>query len=192
MSNNIRHYREERGLSIRALADKLGVHFTTIGKMERSERSVSLDWLVKIAEILEVQPGDLIASTSPSTPAVNMVPLLGRIPAGGWREAAEAPLGFVPAPSSKADLFALAFDKETKGQVFGDGGYVVVDSTDKALREGLAYAVRYETGDTIIMRFLVDPARLEPSDDSRDAAPVLLGAEPITVIGRATWEVRPI
>ena len=35
MSNNIRHYREERGLSIRALADKLGVHFTTIGKMER-------------------------------------------------------------------------------------------------------------------------------------------------------------
>jgi DNA-binding XRE family transcriptional regulator len=42
--------RAERGLSRKELADALGVHYQTIGYIERGEYSPSLDLALKIAE----------------------------------------------------------------------------------------------------------------------------------------------
>ena len=56
--------RAERGISRRQLADALGVHYQTVGYLERGEYSPSLFLALKIAEYFEVQV-EVIFSTTP-------------------------------------------------------------------------------------------------------------------------------
>ena len=56
--------RAERGVSRRQLADALGVHYQTIGYLERSEYSPSLYLALRIAEYFEI-PVEMIFSTVP-------------------------------------------------------------------------------------------------------------------------------
>lgn len=52
--NRIAMLRAERGISRRELADELGVHYQTIGYLERGEYSPSLYLALKIAEYFDV------------------------------------------------------------------------------------------------------------------------------------------
>ena len=52
--NRIAMLRAERGISRRQLADALGVHYQTVGYLERGEYSPSLHLAFKIAEYFEV------------------------------------------------------------------------------------------------------------------------------------------
>ena len=52
--NRIAMLRAERGISRRQLADALGVHYQTVGYLERGEFSPSLHLALKIAEYFEV------------------------------------------------------------------------------------------------------------------------------------------
>lgn len=52
--NRIAMLRAERGVSRRDLADALGVHYQTIGYLERGEYSPSLYLALKIAEYFDV------------------------------------------------------------------------------------------------------------------------------------------
>lgn len=72
--NRIAMLRAERRVSRRALADALGVHYQTIGYLERGEYSPSLSLALRIAEYFDV-PVEVIFSTSP-------FPHLGSSPAG--------------------------------------------------------------------------------------------------------------
>jgi putative transcriptional regulator len=56
--------RAERGISRRHLAEALGVHYQTVGYLERGEYSPSLYLALKIAEYFEV-PVEVIFSTTP-------------------------------------------------------------------------------------------------------------------------------
>lgn len=62
--NRIAMLRVERGISRRDLAEALGVHYQTIGYLERGEYSPSLYLALRIAEYFEV-PVEVIFSTSP-------------------------------------------------------------------------------------------------------------------------------
>jgi putative transcriptional regulator len=62
--NRIAMLRAERGISRRQLADALGVHYQTVGYLERGEYSPSLYLALKIAEYFEV-PIEVIFSTTP-------------------------------------------------------------------------------------------------------------------------------
>ena len=68
--NRIAMLRVERGISRRALADALGVHYQTIGYLERQEYSPSLHLALRIAEYFAV-PVEVVFSTRP-------FPLLGQ------------------------------------------------------------------------------------------------------------------
>lgn len=52
--NRIAMLRAERGISRRELADALGVHYQTIGYLERGEYSPSLQLALQIAAYFEV------------------------------------------------------------------------------------------------------------------------------------------
>ncbi|WP_035701729.1 helix-turn-helix domain-containing protein [Glycomyces tenuis] len=56
--------RAERGISRRQLADALGVHYQTVGYLERGEYSPSLYLALKIAEYFEVAV-EVVFSTKP-------------------------------------------------------------------------------------------------------------------------------
>ena len=60
--NRIAMLRAERGISRRELADALGVHYQTIGYLERGEYSPSLHLALRIAAYFEV-PVEVIFST---------------------------------------------------------------------------------------------------------------------------------
>jgi putative transcriptional regulator len=62
--NRIAVLRVERGISRRQLADALGVHYQTVGYLERGEYSPSLFLAMRIAEFFEV-PVEVVFSTAP-------------------------------------------------------------------------------------------------------------------------------
>nr|WP_026930958.1 helix-turn-helix transcriptional regulator [Glycomyces tenuis] len=62
--NRIAMLRAERGISRRQLADALGVHYQTVGYLERGEYSPSLYLALKIAEYFEVAV-EVVFSTKP-------------------------------------------------------------------------------------------------------------------------------
>lgn len=60
LENNIAHFRSARGMSQSALAEKIGTTLNMMGKLERGQRTLSLDWLEKIASVLGVEAYMLI------------------------------------------------------------------------------------------------------------------------------------
>jgi DNA-binding XRE family transcriptional regulator len=62
--NRIAVLRAERGITRRQLADALGVHYQTVGYLERGEYSPSLHLALKLAEYFEV-PVEVVFSTKP-------------------------------------------------------------------------------------------------------------------------------
>jgi DNA-binding XRE family transcriptional regulator len=62
--NRIAMLRAERGVSRRELSEALGVHYQTIGYLERGEYSPSLVLALKIADYFEV-PLEVVFSTQP-------------------------------------------------------------------------------------------------------------------------------
>jgi putative transcriptional regulator len=62
--NRIAMLRAERGTSRRQLAEALGVHYQTIGYLERGEYNPSLQLALRIAQYFEV-PVEVVFSLTP-------------------------------------------------------------------------------------------------------------------------------
>lgn len=60
VGRNLRAYRLERGLSQEDFAEVVGVHRTYMGGLERGERNLTLQSLEKIAEVIGVEPEELL------------------------------------------------------------------------------------------------------------------------------------
>lgn len=56
----VRERRLELGLSQEAAAVRCGIHWTQLGKVERGQRSLRLETILKIAAGLQVEPGKLV------------------------------------------------------------------------------------------------------------------------------------
>ena len=65
--NRIAILRNERGISRKEMAEKIGVNFQTVGYLEREEYNPSLDLAFRISEVFAL-PVEYIFSTSPMKP----------------------------------------------------------------------------------------------------------------------------
>lgn len=65
----LRELRTERNLSQERLAELAGVDRNYIGQIERAERNVALVNIVRIAQALEIAPGELFAAFARPRPA---------------------------------------------------------------------------------------------------------------------------
>lgn len=59
----VRREREGQDLTLRDLAERAGLHFTTIGKIEQGRLEASLTVQIKIADALGVKRGALFPDT---------------------------------------------------------------------------------------------------------------------------------
>jgi transcriptional regulator with XRE-family HTH domain len=60
----VRNLRRRRALSQEGLAENVGLHRTYIGSVERGERNISLVNILRIADELDADAGELIAGLS--------------------------------------------------------------------------------------------------------------------------------
>lgn len=61
MNNRIRELREARGWSMRKLADQLNTTGSTINKLEKGRMALTVDWLHRIAKVLDTKPSEIIS-----------------------------------------------------------------------------------------------------------------------------------
>jgi transcriptional regulator with XRE-family HTH domain len=58
--DRVRERRNELGISQETAADRISIHWSALGKIERGQRSLRLETILKIAAGLEIDPGELI------------------------------------------------------------------------------------------------------------------------------------
>jgi transcriptional regulator with XRE-family HTH domain len=66
IKNYIRQMREKRGMSQEALAERLNTFNQQISHLELGKRRLTWEWMVRISEVLECHPLDLVDHPSPS------------------------------------------------------------------------------------------------------------------------------
>ena len=189
--NRVREVRLSKSMTLDALAEKVGVHFTTIAKIERSQRRLSGELLVKISEALGVPPVDLV-EVAPAALPVRNIPIIGRIAAGNWREAVLDPEGYIAIPLGGPNAFALRPEGDSMNLIAREGSLIVVDPDERDLLDGKLFAVMNGDAETTFKRFRADPPRLEPVSDNPIHKPIALGREPFTVIGRIVGHFAPL
>ena len=60
VGQNLRAYRRARGINQEDFADRLGLHRTYLGDIERGERNLSLQKVELVAEVLGLEPLSLL------------------------------------------------------------------------------------------------------------------------------------
>ena len=185
MPNNIRDLRTAQGLSMRELADRMGTHFTTVAKIERSQRKLTQDWVIKFAAALGVTPSE-IAPGNWDGPSVHTVPVIGLVAAGNWREAVEHAHEHITAPVPQMGAFGLRVEGNSMDKIALPGSIVLVNPNDVELRDGSFYVIMNEEGEATFKQFRTDPLRLEPCSSDPSHKPIALGQEPFRVVGRVT------
>ncbi len=172
MENRLRHWRTHRGLTLEQLAEAAETSHQQIMRLERGERRLTLDWMIRLAKPLGIEPRDLLPAspdppTSPPRPsapakapsrapralvtgglASDLIPVRGAARGGLEQEMflEDGPIDYTPRPPCLAqarDAYAL---------------YVVGDSMMPRFRPGMLLFVnphrppRRETGVVVIKR----------------------------------------
>ncbi|TZG28591.1 LexA family protein [Sphingomonas montanisoli] len=199
VGHRLRELRLEKGYTLEQLAAKISaqnnevVHFTTLAKIEKSMRTISLDWIFKICVALGVDPGEVLDQQLDRQKPLRTIPLIGQIAAGNWREAVldSTELAAVPV-STSSSAFALELVGDSMDLIAPPGSLIVVDPEDGDLRDGKVYAIMNSEHEATFKRFRADPMRLEPVSSNPDHKPIPLGKVPFTVIGRVIYSIAAL
>ena len=147
--NRIRQMRRRRGLTLKQVADAIRPEPTTpqtIGRLEKGVRTVSIDWLTKIAEVLDCHVADLIES-----PAGGDIPLIGgALPDGHVHVVADTGIDLRPAAHNPVAVRI----PEAAGP-YRSGDIVICNQTDGpeiAAGLGRDCVVRTAQGETLFGR----------------------------------------
>ncbi|GGF22629.1 repressor [Aliidongia dinghuensis] len=147
MSNRLKEFRARAGLSMQALAERVGTTASQINKLEKGERRLTLDWMARLATALGIEAGDLLPTT-PSTP-----PAAPRPPAPTPRS--EAAPGPTPPARDPRDLIPVrsAARGGIEQEMFLDDGPIDYIARPHSLRHVRdAYSI-YMVGESMIPRF---------------------------------------
>lgn len=175
----IREELRNRGMSIRDLAEATGIsenHLTkSLGKQGRLIKAHEMD---AIRAVLAAEPDDY--------EPIRTIPLLGEVPAGSFRPAQQTGGRRVAVsdPETPVHAYALTVKGDSMDLIVPDGATLVIDPDDVALWPGRRYVVRTEDGQTTFKEFQADPARLVPCSSNPEHKEIMLGGEPVTILGR--------
>jgi repressor LexA len=176
---------KDKGESQVGIARLLGITPDKVSKMLAGKRELKL----REANLLRSYFGLDEPESSPT-----MLPVVGLVAAGQWREGFENIMGYMPSPDRtlSAEAFVVIVEGDSMDKIAQPGEGIVVDPRDRNLIAGRYYVIRSAEGETTFKQYCEGPARLEPCSTNPDHRPIVLGHEEITVIGRARKRVSDI
>lgn len=157
-------------------ADLLGIPSPRISETLGGRRRIQQAEMPKLVEYLGL---------GGPTSNVRKIKRIGAVPAGDLRDAvAQSTDEIEVAADLPAGVFALEVDGESMNLVAPLGCDVIVDPADKQLFADDFYVIGDGQGGFTFKLFSQDPARLIPLSDDPSHKTIMLGAEPIDIIGR--------
>jgi len=173
----IRAELDARGMQIVDLAEAIGMNSNYLGKALRGGRKLSADELIAIQQVLS--PDDL-------GHRIRTIPHLGSVPAGSFKPAEQNGGRRIPVsdPATPPNAYALTVDGNSMDLVVPDGTTLIIDPDDKHLWPGRRYVIQTEDGETTYKEFQADPARLVPLSTDERHQDIMLGSQPIIIVGR--------
>ncbi|WP_324807167.1 XRE family transcriptional regulator [Sphingomonas sp. LY29] len=123
-----------------------------------------------------------------------MLPVVGLVSAGTWREGFENIMGYMPSPDRalSRQAFVVIVEGDSMNLVAKEGEGIVIDPRDRELINGRYYVVRNGDGETTFKQYRENPARLAPCSDNEAHKDIMLGVDEFTVIGRAKKRVSDL
>lgn len=148
-----------------------------------------LEALVREGRLLK-RPGQARGYTLPTELAAQLVPLLGRVPAGGLKTAVEEHEGhvYVQARGRHEDLFALRVHGESmRGAGILDGDIVIVRRQPRAESGDIVVALVED--EATVKRLRLRAGRVELHPENPAFTPIVAAPESVRVLGKVV-EVR--
>lgn len=176
-----------RNMSITDLAEAIGMNPNYLVKALGGTRSFKANEMAAIEREFGADPEP--------EPALRRIRLLGEVPAGRPTEAEQRAGRWIPVadPETPPHAYALTVKGDSMDLIVPDGTTLIVDPDDKALWPGRRYVIQTEDGRTTFKEFQADPARLVPCSSNDEHADIMLGGEPITILGRVfSYTIRDI
>ena len=176
--DQIKRELERRNMSQRDLAEAVGMSENFLSKSLAGKRQFKIHEMDAIRA--ELAPEEAAAR-------IPTIPLLGKVPAGNPQEAIQYAVRHIsaPDPDTPPNAYALVVSGNSMNLVVPDGTILIVDPDDKALWPGKRYVIATEDGHKATFKeFQADPARLVPVSSEDEHKEILLGAEPIVILGR--------
>lgn len=177
----------EHGESQSGIARLLGITPDKVNKTLRGKRRLQLEEANKLARYFG-------AADTPPEARPHLLPIVGLVAAGQWREGFEVVRGHMPWPDPKLsrDAFVVIVEGDSMDQVARPGEAIIVEPRDKHLVSGGYYIVRNAAGETTFKRYQENPARLEPCSSNDKHQPIYPGQEPFEIIGRVRKKVTDL
>jgi SOS-response transcriptional repressor LexA len=123
-----------------------------------------------------------------------LLPIVGLVSAGAWRQGFEEIRGYMPSPDKalSKDAFVVIVEGDSMNLVAQPGEGIIVDPRELDLLPGRYYVVRNADGETTFKRYMENPARLEPCSTNPAHETIYPGRGGFTVIGRAKKRVSDL
>lgn len=177
---------KERGTKQVAVARILGISTDKVSKSFKGPevRRFTADETSTLLRFLGLTP------TKPEGP--RMLPVIGLVPAGNWKEAVEHPIDWIhsPDPNLPDETFVVRVEGDSMDEVAPDGANIVVNPRDKQLVTRKFYIIRNAEGDVTFKQFMPDPARFVPVSSNTDHKPIIVGEDWFEIVGRAVMKAE--
>lgn len=177
ISTNIKHLREQAGLTQSQLAEKLDVVRSTVTQWENGWSSPRMGMVKKIADVFDVNPSDLVGehvsvlphgALTPVASPPAYAPLLGRVHAGDAQEP-DVLDDEIPLPANVLAGHPHAYFLQVEGQcmskVYPEGCFILIDP-DKPPTNGSIAVVSIDGADYVMRRLYRGATTLVLSPDS--------------------------
>jgi repressor LexA len=176
----------EHGESQAGIARMLNISADKLSKTLKGKRQLKLEEANKLAAYFGTERNE-------NQPAA-LLPIIGLVSAGDWREASEHVRGYMPSPdkSLSRDSFVVIVEGDSMDLVAKEGEGIIVDPRDLDLLPGRYYIIRNMDNETTFKRYMDNPARLEPCSSNPEHHTIFPGRDIFTVVGRARKRVADL